>query len=567
MIDFSGACPMKTVLVSCAFLCILAVMGNGQTVLQQFNGLAAGDYFGSAVAGAGDVNRDGFADIVVGAGWADPGGRMQAGQATVFSGKDGSVLYTFNGLVSNDCFGGSVAGAGDVNRDGHADIVVGAAAASPRGSTMAGQATVFSGKDGSVLYTFNGLATGDNLGSSVAGAGDVNRDGFPDIVVGAANASPLGRTMAGQATVFSGKDGSVLYTFNGLVTRDFLGVSAAGAGDANRDGFPDIIVGAYGASPGWRKMAGQATVFSGKDGRVLYTFNGLATGDGFGYSVAGAGDINKDGFSDLVAGAAGACPGGRRYAGQATVFSGQDGSVLYTFDGVVACDFLGISVDGAGDVNRDGFPDVVVGAWGASAGGLSGAGQAIVFSGKDGKILHTLNGAAMGDAFGWSVAAAGHVDRDGVPDLVVGADLAAPGGNALAGQATVISVASTSISGSGSSSIGGTIALFLLSRCDGNLPYQVGTSLGTGPIPVDTRLLNLSPDAILFLSVGGAAPAVFQDYCGNLDSAGNGKAALKIPKASALVGYRIHSAFVTLDASSPSHIKSISNTFSFVITT
>jgi len=557
---------MKTVLMFCAFLCIFAVMGDGQTVLRLFNGLAAGDDFGSSVAGAGDVNWDGFADIVVGARWADPGGQTLAGQATVYSGKDGSVLYTFNGSVAREYLGCSVAGAGDVNKDGLSDILVGAFGACPGGRRYAGQATVFSGMDGSVLRTFNGLAAADNLGTSVAGAGDVNRDGFPDLLVGASGASPGGRTFAGQATVFSGKDGSVLHTFNGLAHGDAFGCSVAGAGDVNRDGFPDFIVGAAGANPGGRTKAGQATVFSGKDGRMLHTFNGSAAVDSLGFSVAGAGDVNKDGFADLIVGAHGACPGGRRYAGQATVFSGKDGSVLHTFDGFVYCDYLGISVDGAGDLNRDGFPDVIVGACGADPGGRPGAGQAIVFSGKDGKVLYTLNGAAVADAFGFSVAAAGDVDRDGVPDLAVGAHLADPGGNADAGQASVISVANTSISGSGSPSIGGTVALSLLSRNDGNLPYQVGTSLGTGPIPVDKRRIDLSPDSLLLATVSNFWPSIFSGYRGVISTSGQAKAAINIPNIQAFIGLRIHTAFVTLDPQAPSGIKSISTTFSFTIT-
>ena len=210
---------MKTVFLAFVLLCMFAGMTHGQTVLWQFNGLASADWFGNSVAGAGDVNRDGYDDFVIGANRASPGGRMGAGQATVFSGKDGSVLYTFNGLASGDFFGTSVAGAGDVNRDGFPDIVVGAHLASPGGRMGAGQATVFSGKDGSVLHTFNGLVANDFFGWSVAGAGDVNRDGGPDVIVGARMASPGGRSWAGRATVFSGKDGSVLHTLNGLAAK------------------------------------------------------------------------------------------------------------------------------------------------------------------------------------------------------------------------------------------------------------------------------------------------------------------------------------------------------------
>ena len=133
------------------------------------------------MSGAGDVNKDGFPDLIVGAYLADPQGRMSAGQATVFSGQDGSVIHTFNGVSPGDMFGNSVAGAGDVNSDGYADLIVGAFGA----SGYTGQATVFSGRDGSVLYTFNGPAPQGSLWLVPShGAGDVNRDNVDDVIVG-----------------------------------------------------------------------------------------------------------------------------------------------------------------------------------------------------------------------------------------------------------------------------------------------------------------------------------------------------------------------------------------------
>lgn len=123
-----------------------------------------------------------------------------------------------------------------------------------------------------------------------------------------------------------------------------------------------------------------------------------------------------------------------------------------------------------------------------------------------------------------------------------------------------------SISGSGSTSIGGTITLDLTAPGDANLPYQVGSSLGTGPIPIDTRQLNLSPDTLLLVSVQGYLPSVFSGYSGILDKSGKGKAAIHIPNDPVLVGIRLHSAFLTIKAGAPSNIASISNTFTFSIT-
>ena len=160
------------------------------------------------------------------------------------------------------------------------------------------------------------------------------------------------------------------------------------------------------------------------------------------------------------------------------------------------------------------------------------------------------------------------MNRDGFPDLVVGAFKADPGTPARvdAGQATVFSVATTNLSGSGSPKIGGTITLDLTAPGDGSLPYQVGSSLGTGPIPIDTRLLHLGMDALLVVTVQGLLPTVFSRYSGLLDGAAQATAAIRTPNAPALVGVRIHSAFVTVKSKAPSNLRSSGNTFSFDIT-
>ena len=161
---------------------------------------------------------------------------------SVYSGIDGNVLYTFDGDDADDLFGVSVSGAGDVNGDGFADLVVGAPGDSNNG-TDSGSARVYSGIDGNVLYTFNGDDAGDQLGISVSGAGDVNGDGFADLIVGA-NRDNNNGSVSGSARVYSGIDGNVLYTFDGDDAGDQLGISVSGAGDVNGDGFADLIVGA-----------------------------------------------------------------------------------------------------------------------------------------------------------------------------------------------------------------------------------------------------------------------------------------------------------------------------------
>ncbi len=165
-----------------------------------FTGGAAGDNFGFSVASAGDVNNDGFDDLIVGASWNDAGGN-NAGRAYVFSGQTGDTLHIFTGEAEFDLFGASVASAGDVDNDGFDDLIVGAYSNDAAGSS-AGRAYVFSGQGGNTLYTFTGEASGDFLGWSVASAGDVNNDSFDDLIVGAFW-NDAGGTDAGRAYVFS----------------------------------------------------------------------------------------------------------------------------------------------------------------------------------------------------------------------------------------------------------------------------------------------------------------------------------------------------------------------------
>jgi len=409
-----------------------AYVYSGQTgaLLYTFTGEAAGDWFGYSVSGAGDVNNDGYADLIVGAPWNDAGG-SNAGRAYIYSGQTGALLYTFTGEAAYDEFGCSVSGAGDVDNNGYSDLIVGAHG-NDAGGDYAGRAYVYSGQNGYLLYTFTGVAAGDWFGNSVSGAGDVNNDGYADLIVGAVWNDAAGSN-AGRAYVYSGQTGALLRTFTGAAAGDYFGYSVSGAGDINNDGYADLIVGAYLNDAGGTD-AGRAYVYSGQTGALLHTFTGAAAGDLFGYSVSGAGDVNKDGYADLIVGAylnaAGGTDDGRAY-----VYSGQTGVLLYTFTGAGAYDQLGVSVSGAGDVNNDGYADLIVGANGL------GAGRAYVFSSQEicsYEELYTFTGAAADDMFGYSVSGAGDVNNDGYADLIVGASANDAGGDA-AGRAYVYS--------------------------------------------------------------------------------------------------------------------------------
>ena len=308
---------------------------------------------------------------------------------------------TFEGESAGDNFGFSVAALGDIDGDGVPDLIAGAPFDDNTGLN-AGSARVISGADGSTIYTFNGNSADDRFGSLVASAGDVNGDGIGDIIIGAFQSDTNG-TESGSVSVFSGADGTQLHTFHGAEADELAGFSAASAGDVNGDGFADIIVGAYGADANGLN-SGAARVYSGLDGSLLYTFAGDSAGDHFGISVAGAGDVDGDGHADLIIGAWRDDNGGND-TGSARVISGATGAILYTFNGDSPADFFGYSVAGAGDVNGDGHADVIIGAFGDDNNG-SASGSTRVISGVDGTLLYTFSGFSTGDVSGFAVAAA-----------------------------------------------------------------------------------------------------------------------------------------------------------------
>ncbi len=196
--------------VVCLFLAIavMSVMSHAQaTIAYTFDGDSAYDFFGSSVSNAGDVNGDGFADLIVGA-YGDSTNGTDSGSAQVFSGFDGSILYTFHGDSYDDEFGISVSNAEDVNGDGFVDLIVGAYLDDNNGNAS-GSARVFSGFDGSILYTFDGDSSGNGFGISVSNAGDVNGDGSADLIVGAASGGN-GGAQSGSARVFLAPTPAVL---------------------------------------------------------------------------------------------------------------------------------------------------------------------------------------------------------------------------------------------------------------------------------------------------------------------------------------------------------------------
>ncbi len=377
-----------------ALLGLAASSGRAQCALHVFQGSGFYDFLGMSVDGGGDVDGDGRPDVIVGALGYTVGGR-----AEVYSGRTGSLLHVLPAPGFMSC-----ALAGDVDGDGHEDAIVGFSDFS-----AADKARVFSGASGAVLHTFASSLVDDGFGASVAGAGDVDGDGFADLIVGApqtSNSNPG----PGFVRVFSGASGALLHEFFGLATGDNFGYSVDGAGDVDADGQADLVVGAWRNDLGGAE-AGMLQVLSGATGQVLHQILGAKAQDWLGQSVAGAGDVDGDGHDDFLAGAPGDGTGGS-LAGSASIYSGFDGNRLFTFFGTFLANQLGTSVSGAGDVDGDQILDVVVG----NGGGQSAA---RVFSGADGSLVLLVEGINVA-----SVSGAGDVDGDGQAEILVGDPIA-----------------------------------------------------------------------------------------------------------------------------------------------
>ncbi len=427
-----------------AFVYYGGVGGVDSAVSTQLESNQISANFGISVSGAGDVNGDGYSDVIVGASLYD-NGQPDEGAAFVYYGGVGGVDSAVSTLLEADLananFGISVSGAGDVNDDGHSDVIVGASLYS-NGEANEGAAFVYygaavSGINPAASTQLESNQASANFGISVVGAGDVNGDGYSDVIVGA-SLYDNGEADEGAAFVYHGGAGGVSTTIgtqleSNLASANF-GISVSGAGDVNGDGYSDVIVGAslY-ESDVSETDEGAAFVYHGGAGGVSTTISAqlesnLANAN-FGISVAGAGDVNGDGYSDVIVGAS-------LYEsdvietdeGAAFVYHGGASGTSLTASTLLeanqASANFGISVSGAGDVNGDGYSDVIVGAH-EYDNGQDGEGVAFVYHGGASGLsmtASTLLEANQGRAkFGSSVSGAGDVNGDGYSDVIVGA--------------------------------------------------------------------------------------------------------------------------------------------------
>ncbi len=316
--------------------------------------LAGDDRFGTVVAPAGDVDGDGHRDFLVTA----PGvQRAGGGQGTVYlySGADLAVLRSFD-VYGPTLYQAPADGAGDLDGDGLADVVLGDPVFDvPGGHPLGRQGAVvaFSGATGQLLWQTEGALYLDNLGEALAVADDLDGDGIREVLAAATNGFTSYAVRSGYVQVLSGADGHLLREHRGWYDRQWYGEAVAGLGDVDGDGTGDYAVGFSG--PGWRRDAPVGfTVFSGRTGQALLEVRDEPM-SGLGVALAPAGDVDGDGHADVVAGAPWGEPRSR-----IDVYSGVDGRRLLSIPADEVEGSLGVSFAWGGDADGDGEPELLV---------------------------------------------------------------------------------------------------------------------------------------------------------------------------------------------------------------
>lgn len=372
----------------------------------QLNGFAPGSLFGVSVSSAGDINADGFSDLIVGASGVD-NRMLTSGHAYLYLGGATGITTPFADLVgSGGGHGRTVAAAGDVNGDGFDDVLVGAPTFAEGGRVLLyhGRAIAF---DTVADLTYTAGVPGDGFGAAIA-AGDVSGDGYSDVLVGAQNHNSGATTPgnnAGRAYLYLGggftRSDAIA---DGMVTGaagELLGAAVAAAGDLDQDGYADPVIGAPGAA------ASRVLLFRGSEMSALSSPTSVLSGaQSFGGAVATDGDVDRDGRPELIIGAQSqsieAAGAGRAYVYAKVPAAGPPSPVV--LPGTAASASFGAAVAAAGDVNGDGAGDVVVGAY-----NFGGIGRAYVYlgssSGLDPTADWVTSGTSAGDRYGGAVAA------------------------------------------------------------------------------------------------------------------------------------------------------------------
>lgn len=389
---------MSRVIMLTAFaLTLSCVCAKTQKLLHRFP--TGGAYY----LASGEANGDGVPDVAIGL------YSKTERKVIVLSGADWKPLFS-RSRTPNSAYGQTVAFA-DLTGDGIDELFLGMMDGNKNGKDC-GTVVILRG-DSRFPYQFehgrfHGDRGGDLFGAQVVSIGDLNRDGVPEFVVGASGYC----NRSSYVRVFSGKNLAPMKTLTSPRGCTYYGAHVDRAGDVNSDGTNDFVVGANEHSiPG----PGFVHVISGKDFSIIRQHQGGKLRDHFGTGLAGPGDVDRDGYADVLIGASEHEIGGRGYA---RVFSGKTGRALASFQGKTKGDYFGDKVARCEDLNGDGHPDYAI----AAPSSRAGQGWVGIYSGRNGVLLHVLTGTGSERSFGGAVVAGGIANAK--PRLLVASDAA-----------------------------------------------------------------------------------------------------------------------------------------------
>jgi len=372
-------------------------------IIHEWKGETKGDQFSWIARSIGDADGDKVKDIVTSAPTFGANGQPSgSGRVYLYSGKTGKLIWMRTGQA-NENLGWGLEGAGDTNADGLPDVIAGA----PGGN----KAYVYSGRDGKLLLTLSSPNGNENFGASASGIGDHNNDGCADVVVGASGSNAAGQG-AGRAYIYSGKDGTLLLRLDGEKAGDAFGSTVAGFRDKHNT---FLLVGAASAGANNR---GRVYVYAGLVNKPRFVIEADETGAALGAMfISVVGDVDGDKVPDVYASDFPNSAKGPS-TGRVYIHSGKDGRRLYALTGESAGDGFGIGSADVGDVNRDGYDDLLIGAWQHASAATSG-GKVYLYSGKDGSLMRAITCRVPGETFGFDATGAGDVDGDGVIDFLL----------------------------------------------------------------------------------------------------------------------------------------------------
>ncbi|MDP7061713.1 MAG: PQQ-binding-like beta-propeller repeat protein [Planctomycetota bacterium] len=422
---------------------IQAHSGLDGSVIWSHAGTQNGDGLGRILRLPGDVNSDGANDIFIINFDASTNGHIENGFVRALSGANGNVLWQRDGTSNYEWYGYRNSLMEDINGDGVSDFLIASPEASSNGLSANGYVAAIDVVDGSTVWRVDGALSGERVGSGFLYARQMDGNGYRDVVVSNSTAGTNGFFQNGYVMALAGNDGSQMWRVDGASHNRKLGQDLHVINDIDSDGFKDLVVSDPTGSTGIFFENGAVTAFSGASGTSLWENSGANFLQRYGAAVEFSRDINGDGMDDLLLGSPDDSLNGLTNNGSVQAVDGTTGAAIWTRSGTVTGDRFGNSLSIVGDVNGDGFADVLTATPEASVGGKIENGSVAMISSSTGNIIWRREGANSGHQLGYNVALPSEeslrdLSGDGIADVILGTPLADLGGFFNNGEIEVV---------------------------------------------------------------------------------------------------------------------------------